>query len=345
MRTITTLLSLMALFFGTNCLAGELKIFTWEDYISDTLIREFEDTYGHTVSQIYFENEMLRDVVVYSGKALAYDLFIIDGLTLRELGESGHLAKLSGVLDQESSNFTEVANQVCGPYGIPYSQGTMGIGYRTIKVDREINSWMDIFDYARDNPQTVVIPNDDIDTTAIALLALGFNPMTEDKKELEQAYNLIMKTHKDLLAFRTSIGYVLDKKMDSKMEMAILYSGEKEQVSLITNQEDWVYTIPNEGTLLWHECLSAHIEKPISKASIDFLNFINKPDNAVNNAEEMWFSSSNQYVLDSASEEYLHDEELFPENLDSDTSFSYKRLSTEAENFRSQIITVLQNSK
>lgn len=345
MHPLISLTSIALLSFSAHCFADELKIFTWEDYISETLIEEFENKFGHTVSQIYFENEMLRDVVVYSGKAMAYDLFIIDGQTLTELGESGLLAKLPSVLEQKNAHFTDSSNQTCSPYGIPYSHGTMGIGYRTSKVDSEVNSWMDIFTYAMENPQTVVLPNDDLDTTAIALLALGFDPMTENKDELEQAYRLLLEVRKELLVLRTSIGYALDKKTNSKMEMAVLYSGETEQIASETNQDDWTYTIPSEGTLVWHECLSTHIEKPISQASIDFLNFINEPNNAIINAEEMWFASSNKYVLDSASEDYLDDEELFPKTLNSDTWFSYKKLSIEAEQYRSRILTVLRNNK
>nr|MBF4218687.1 spermidine/putrescine ABC transporter substrate-binding protein [Vibrio anguillarum] len=93
-----------SIFLSAQSFAEELKVFTWEDYISDTLIEEFEEQYGHTVSQVYFENEMLRDAVVYSGKVLAYDLFIIDGSTIGDLGRSGILRDLSNILNEGNSN-------------------------------------------------------------------------------------------------------------------------------------------------------------------------------------------------------------------------------------------------
>ncbi|MEQ6344339.1 polyamine ABC transporter substrate-binding protein [Vibrio cyclitrophicus] len=345
MRFLTCFALTCSILFSVQSFAEEIKIFTWEDYISDTVIEKFEKQYGHTVSQVYFESEMLRDVVVYSGKALAYDLFIIDGLTIDELGREGILGDLSNVLEGDNSYFTDISRGVCGSYGIPYSNGTMGVAFRSSKATEGITSWMDVFDYALQNPQTVVIPDDDVDTIAIALLALGFDPMTENEVELAQAYKLLMKVRDQLLVVRTGIGYALDKRSASKMEVTVIYSGEKEQIASYTEQDDWTYTIPQEGTLMWHECFSVHKEKPVSKASIEFLNFINSPEIAAVNAEEMWFASSNRHVLDFATDEYLQDEELFPMALDNTSSFTYKTLSKEASDLRSQILTVIHNQK
>ena len=345
MRCLTCFSLIFSISLSAQSFAEELKIFTWEDYISDALIEEFEEQYGHTVSQVYFENEMLRDAVVYSGKALAYDLFIIDGLTIGELGRAGVLGDFSNTLKEGNSNFTDVSRRICGVYGVPYSNGTMGVAFRSSKVTEGITSWMDVFDYALKHPQTVVIPDDDVDTIAIALLALGFDPMTENEVELAQAYKLLMKVRERLLVIRAGVGYALDKKSGSKMEVAVIYSGEKEQITSYTEQDDWIYTIPQEGTLMWHECFSAHIDRPISKASIEFLNFINTPERSALNAEDVWFASSNKHVLDFATDDYRLDEELFPTGLDSSSSFPYKTLSKEASDLRSQILFVIQNQR
>ncbi len=347
MRLIIKLCALINLFFflALQAKADELKIFTWEDFFSESVIEDFESKYGHTVSLIFFESEMLRDAVVYSGKAAAYDLIIMDGLTLGELGEAGTLADMSSAIAKGDQIFTTNANKACSKYGVPYAHGTMGIGYRTSVVASPISTWMDVFVYALENPRTVVLPGDDLDTIAIALMALGYHPMSENESELKQAYQLLLKVKDKLLVLRTSIGYALDKKDKSEMEVAVMYSGETELIGEVTEQDDWVYTIPDEGTLLWHECLTTHINKPISNAAKEFLSHINETDNAVKNAEEIWFASSNINALGSASEEYLQDEELFPVNLTDANSHEYKSLSRDAENLRSQILSVIQNRK
>ncbi|WP_435237468.1 ABC transporter substrate-binding protein [Psychromonas sp. PT13] len=338
LHVITILLTYLLCSFS---LADEIKIFTWEDNFSPKVISDFEKQSGHTIKQIYFDSEMLRDQVVYTNKANVYDLFVVDNLTLEVLIAKGIVSELANSLLGDSSNFRADANTACGKYGIPQAFGSMGIGYRSSKVSKPLTSWMDVFEYAKQVPGSVIIPNENIDTTAIALMALGYKPMSTNESELKEAYQLLNSVITNLLAFRNGFGYAMDKGKESKAEVMVFYSGEKENIEKVTEQDDWVYTIPNEGTLLWHECLSSHRDKPMNQATIDFVKFINTPNNAIKNAQEFWFATPNKAALKLASDDYRNDQELFPTNLSVDRSFHYERLDKATLNTRSKIISVL----
>jgi len=322
-------------------LADEIKIFTWEDNFSPKVISDFEKQSSHTVKQIYFDSETLRDQVVYSNKATEYDLFVVDDLTLEVLLTKGIVSELHNSLLDDSSYFRADSNTACREYGIPYAFGSMGIGYRSSKVSKPLGSWMDLFEHAKQVPGSVLIPNENMDTTAIALLALGYKPMSTNESELKEAYQLLNSVITNLLAFRNGFGYAMDKGKESKVEVMVLYSGEKELIEKATEQDDWIYTIPNEGTLLWHECLASHRDKPMNQATVDFIKFINKPDNAIKSAQEFWFATPNKAALKLASDDYRNDQELFPANLSVDRSFHYERLDKATLNIRSKIISVL----
>lgn len=343
MRSLTLLIMLMLNPIYNNVNADEIRLFTWEEYFSDEVIKRFEAATNHTVNQIYFEKESLRDEVMYSGKASAYDLVILDGYTLRVLGSKGILTKLDDTLSDDLTFFTDKSEEACHEYGIPYAYGTMGIGYRNSKVKTAISSWMDVFDYAKQHPGSVIIPDEDTDTVAIALMALGYNPMSEDKSELKQAFELLQSVIDKLLVFRNGLGYALDKGKESKMEMAVFYSGEKEQISIATGQDDWEYIIPDEGTLVWHECLSAHTEKPMKPSTIEFLRYINNPINAAKNAQDIWFATANKDALKWAEDEYKSDEELFPSELASSKFYNYQLLDYNSLKIRGNILNVLSN--
>lgn len=336
-------LSIVLLFGLTSTVlqAGEVRLFTWEGYFSDEILADFEKQTGHTVKQIYFESESLRDDVVYSGKASAYDLFILDGYTVKTFGEKGILNAINPSLSSELAHFSDGAKEACHQYGIPYSFGSIGIGYRSSKVTKTFNSWMDIFDYAKENPGKVVIPDEDMDTVAIALMALGYHPMTNEESELKEAYKLLNEVIDDLLVFRNSLGYAIDEGKDSLMDVAVFYSGETEQISKTTGQDDWEYTIPREGTLLWYECFSSLANKPLNQASLSFLQFISTPKNAIENAEEIWFATANDRSLMLANDEYLNDTELFPPAAAARQYYYYEPLSSNALKIRGNIINVL----
>lgn len=322
--------------------AQEIKLFTWEEYFSETLIKEFEQKTGHTVSQVYFDSEMVRDVVVYSGKASLYDLFIIDDQTVKDLKGYGTLIDFTSVLKPENNLFTSKSLENCGDFGVPFAQGTMGVGYRSSVIDKSITSWMDVFDYAFQHPNTVVLPDDDIDTIAIALLALNYHPFTDNVDQLKQAFKLLSDVKPKLLELRNSAGYAMDKRDNSKMELAVFYSGERQQISNATDQNDWVYTVPKEGTLLWHECISSHHDSKLTNATIEFLNFISSPNNAMRNATEHWYATSNLAAIELASPAYKSDQELYPTSLGEENSYLYQMMSAEAVEIRANILSVLR---
>jgi spermidine/putrescine-binding protein len=330
------------LFSGlSSAIADEVKIYTWEDYFSADVLKQFEKETGHIVKQVYFESEKLRDEVISGSRGEAYDLFIMDGYTLNVFASAGILNKVDFQAISNSSNIDPVALEACGSYGVPYTWGTMGIGYRKSKVSGSVTSWTDLFDYAEKKEGTVMIPLDDIDTVAVALLALGYDPMEESEQALKEAYQLLLQIKKHLLNFRTANSYAIEKGPASELDMAVVYSGEIYSIAQAVSQNDWAYTVPEEGTLIWYECFASLAQKPLSDAAIAFLNFINRPDVAARNAEEIWFATTNKAALELVSDDYLQDRELFPDNETLSRSFIYKPMGTSALRLRNRIISVL----
>lgn len=324
-----------------TAVSGELRLYTWEAYFSQQLLDDFKKETGHTVNQVYFENETLRDDVVYSGKAASYDLFIIDGYALKTLANGGIIAPLPDALSSTLNRFSSNAKAACGDYGVPYAQGSIGIGYRESEVTGAFNSWMDLFHYIQDNPNKAVIPNHGIDTVAIALMALGYHPMSAEQSELEEAFLLLRSSVRNLLAYRNTFGYVMEKQEQSEMVVSVFYSGEKESISLYTKQDDWKYVIPKEGTLNWFECLATHANRPMNDATIAFLAFINEPKNAIANAEQFWFATANQEALALASTAYLNDRELFPLETNQAMKYYYQYLDADTRAVRNNMVRIL----
>lgn len=327
--------------FSVNVFSDEIKIYTWEDYFSPDVIHQFETESGHTVKQVYFEKEMLRDAVIHSGKADIYDIVVLDGHTLKQFIKDGLLSKVEDPLFNRADIFLPEATQACGEYGVPYASGSIGIGYRASKVSEKFDSWMDLFDYTNKNPERVVIPSEDVDTLAITLMALGYHPLSENKAELREAYHLLDDTLGSLLAFRNSSGYAIEKKHNAQMDVGVFYSGETELITKATGFDDWRYVIPKDGTLIWYECLVSHHNRPMNTATMDFLKFLNRPGIAAKNAQDMWFATLNKGALKLVESEYLNDDELFPKILSKRNAFHYKQISDDSLKLRSNIINIL----
>jgi spermidine/putrescine transport system substrate-binding protein len=336
---ITCLMS--SLTISTSTAADEIKIYTWAEYISNDVIAKFEAQTGHKVTQVYFENEQLRDEVITSGRGEAYDLIIVDSLSLKMLSDK---ALMNDYSQQTISNVKFIdskAIDACGNTGIPYAWGTMGIAYRQSFFPTPPTSWMDILRPSTNLDKKITIPLDDIDTVAIALIALGYSPFSDNKEELMAAFKLLQETKNSIKTFRNSISYALEKGHESDLAAAVIYSGETFDLKDATGFNDWQYIIPKEGTLLWYECFTSLAVTPPKPATIEFLNFINQPKIAALNAEDEWFATTNQAALKYVSPDYLSDPELFPKVTALQRSSTYQEVLLNGLQMRSRIISVI----
>ena len=326
-----------------SALAEEVKLYIWEEFLSDKVIQRFEDETGHTIKQVYFESEQQRNDVIVSGRGEAYDLFIINNFVLRQLQKQGLIHQFDIKRIPNIEHIDSLARSECGPFGIPYAWGTMGIVYRQSANLGEFNSWAELFDTVQEKNTNFVMPLDDIDTFAFPLLAMHLDPMTSSTKELKQAYQLLNTIKHKVHAMRTAVGYAIEHGNQSKMNLAVAYSGEIHTLSEATAQEDWVYVVPAEGTMLWHECFATVSGHRVKQSTLDFLNFINRPEIAAINAEDVWFATSNKKALDFVSTEYKGDLELFPPEEILTRSFRYKPVEHQSMKVRARMLTIFSD--
>jgi spermidine/putrescine-binding protein len=340
-RLLVQLSLFLSVSFSCSSIADEIRIYTWPEYISKDIIARFEAKTGHKITLVYFENEQLRDEVIASGQAQSYDLIIVDSLSLNMLSDQG---LMNDFTQQTINNVKHIDNEAihaCGNTGIPYGWGTMGIAYRRAFFSTPPTSWMDILQPDHELNKKIILPLDDIDTVAMALIALGYPPFSEDKQELMSAFALLQQTKSSVKTFRNSISYALEHGEQSDLAAAVLYSGEIYDLKEATGFDDWEYLIPKEGTLIWYECFASLATVVPTPATIEFLNFINEPHIAALNAADEWFATTNQAALQYANDDYLNDAELFPSTTTLQLSTTYQKVTLKGLQMRSRIISVI----
>lgn len=323
-------------------LADDVKIYTWEGYFAESVIEQFKQETGHTITQAHYDDEGLRDTVISSGRARVYDLIVVDDYSIRLMDKielfhdlSTALASLKDTLDSRWVN-------ACGSRGIPYSWSMMGIMYRESIAPEPITSWKQLFTPPKAHQGRLVMHFDEIDTVAAALMAAGADPFIEKTSELKLAHKLLVEQKKYLLAVDYNYSYALEHGKDSLMSMALGFSGEENSLNEISGSEDWVFVIPKEGTLLSVDCLVAPISKPITEATKTFLAFINRPDMAAMNAEEIWFATPNLKALALTSEDYRADSSLHASEELINKSRLYSVMSTDSLRLRIRIVNSVQ---
>lgn len=322
------------------CVAlGEtLVIYNWAEYLSKKTITKFEAQTGHVVREVFYDNEGERDRVILSNDKLGYDLVIFDEHSLDIFSESDLLQDISQLNISGKQNQGHHFRNECGAAGIPYGWGTTGIAYRSSIIQQDINSWHGLFTPPEEAKGGIIMPLDGVDTTSILLLTLGKDTDTADVESLEASLDLLKSQMPYLIDYGYGLTHAELLGSQSKMVMTMAYSSDIKALEELTGQTDWKYVVPEEGSTLWVDCWAIPRGKQVSQAAIDFLSFMNDPENASENAEEASFTTTNTAARQFLSDEYLTNPILNPDSKVLDRSQPTPGLSAEALRLRNWLV-------
>ena len=267
--------------------ADTLTFLNWEHYINPEIVKKWEISRGHEIKFIYYDEEDKRDAILADAIDIGVDLTVVENTLLLDSTLSTIMLELDGKL-----HFPEYIEnksyQQCGGFGIPYFGGSLGIAYRkSVFQDKTPESWGDILKPKKELAHKIGMFKDYSDTIAIALKYLGYGASSDNAQELKDAYKLLIEQVPYVLTYDYVITYFEENQDTSNIVMALAYSGDQGVLNDLEKSNDWDYVVPKEGSVLWIDCLSVIKHSPRKDLALDFLNFINEPENAVLNVEEI----------------------------------------------------------
>lgn len=317
------LCAVMALALGVGLLAtgcggskekkGTLTVFNYGEYMDPVVLDMF---YDETGIEVKYEEALTPEEMYtkYKSGAIEYDLLCSTDYMIEKLIQEGELQEIdiesmenAGNIGKKYWDFSKAFDPE-NKYTVPYFWGTVGILYDKTKVKGPVDSWDVLFDgeYAGE----VIMQNSMRDTLSVALKALGYSVNTNDENEIRQAYDLLTKQKPDVQAYL--VDEARDEVVAGNAAMALVYSGEA-YLGREYN-ENLEYVIPKEGSQVWLD--SWGVTKNCKKLdmAMQFLDFLCREDIAQMNFEYIYYSTPNEAVVESLSEEEREDETLVPKD-------------------------------
>lgn len=290
---------------------GSLTVFNYGEYMDPDVLDQFTEETG---IEIKYEEALTPEEMYtkYKSGAIEYDLLCSSDYMMQKLIEEGELQEIDAASMEYRENigdkYWELATAFDpeNRYTVPYFWGTLGILYDTTKVSKPVDSWEVLFsgEYAGD----IIMQNSMRDTYMVALKYLGYSLNTGEEKELREAQELLLKQKPDVQAYL--VDEARDEVVAGNAVMAVVYSGE----AYLGNQynEDLTYVIPKEGSNVWLDAwgISKNCKDP--DAAQQFLDFLCREDIAAKNFEYIYYSTPNEAVIESLSEEEKANEALVP---------------------------------
>ncbi|WP_305856515.1 polyamine ABC transporter substrate-binding protein [Balneatrix alpica] len=321
---------------------GQLKFLTWEDYLSPEVIELWHQRSGLGLDMILIDSDEARDQILLDAERLQLDLVMLGAQSARRFQQQDWLAPqppLSNLVHLEPQ-----WQQRCGTSALPYMWGTLGIVYRKDQFPTPPQSWQTLLQPDPRYAGRISMLDDSRDTLSAALLTLGYSINSEAESELRHAFELLRLQAPMLIGYDYPISLIQQPERGSKLVMGLAYSSDHLTLNSLSEQEDaWGFSLPQEGTLIWTDCLAVLNSSRQQQQAWQFQNFLMEPDVARINAEYLGTATPNATARQLLPLNIQQDPGIYPPAEYLQKSQSYPSMSPAALNTRSRILSTLKN--
>lgn len=282
----------------------ELVILTWQDYVPDSVIKQFEEKTGIKVVYNYFadSDEMLTKVQATGGSE--YDIIIASDYAIDILRKQDMLLKLDKSkipnYDNLDPNYLSEFYDPENEYTVPYGPGTPLIIYDPEKIDFEITGYNSLWD-----PRL----EDSVVTLDYARVMVGFVLKSMGYSLNETDPELLALAEEKLMTLAPNI-----RVLDADNPHLVMLAGDASIGLMYGSQVAWAYgenpnlkvVYPIEGMGFGIDCVFAPKAAPHPGAVHEFMNFIcdGQISAEISMDENIMAISCNKAAVPYLSEEY-----------------------------------------
>ncbi|MFC3073500.1 polyamine ABC transporter substrate-binding protein [Shinella pollutisoli] len=325
----------------TSLRAETLNLLIWEKYISDNVLKRWTEETGITVRQIFFDNGDDRDRLLADPNS-DIDLAILNENITGLYSRQGMLVEVSERTVPSARHSVARWRERCFGYGIPYFWGTLGIVYRADKVETAPVSWADLLAPPKSLAGHVAMVSTYDDLLTPPLIMAGKSASTENEEELKAAFEMLKAQAPSVGTYTYIVTSSQDAAIGDDLHMALAYSGDQFTLSDVTSHP-WKYVLPKEGSVLWVDCLGANANSPRRDLAVKFLDFINQPDVAAQNALDLSMPTANASAIPLLPAEMRDDREIFPAEETVAASQFYKEYPASVIQLRKRIVSAVMS--
>lgn len=323
----------------TGLRAETLNLLIWEEYISENVLARWTEETGVEVRQIFFDNGEDRDRLIADPNA-DIDLAILNENISALYSRNGMLVEVTEETVPSTGNSIERWRERCFGHGVPYFWGTLGIVYRTDKLQTPPTSWTDILDPAPHLSGHIAMLSTYDDILTPPLILAGKSASTVNEAEMRDAFETLKRQIPFVRTYDYIVTSVQDASLADDLHMALAYSGDQFILNDMTSHT-WKYALPEEGSVLWVDCLAAMEKSPRRDIAVRFLNFINQADVAAQNASDLSTSSANAAALPLLPAEMRDNPEIYPSEETIAASQFYSEYPASVIQLRKRILSAI----
>ena len=271
-----------------------LVFLTWEDYIDEELIDEFEKKHHAKIEFVYFEHDEERDDMVASPDGRVFDVIMVDGQSMATYRRLNWLASVTSTHVPNIINYNDMWRKFrpeAVGFGVPYAWGTAGIAYRKDLVSFPVDSLAVLFDPPADLQHKIIMTPQILEMIPAALSLLGVNPNSTDDINLKRAEKMLLAQRPYVQSYNALQLDESSALVTGRAFIAYAYSGDA--LILQDFNDNIEYVVPKEGSPLWVDFLAVSSKSYQKELALKFLNFMSDNDVIAKNIATTYSASFN----------------------------------------------------
>jgi spermidine/putrescine transport system substrate-binding protein len=282
MKNIKNLFFILMMIFSVSVFAEQkiINVFNWADYLPSSVISQFEKETGiHVNITEYSSNEVLFAKMRANQRSL-YDVIVPSSYYVERMKKLGMLHKLDlkqlPNIKYIDPNLLNRDFDLKNFYSVPYLWGTTGIVINSKYYNPvHFKKWADLWNPELKNE--LLLLNDMRQVFAMAMITLGYSVNDTNPEHIRQAYEKLRTLLPNVKVFNSDEAEILFA--DEDIRSGSCWNGD---IFRILPQNDALrYVFPEEGFVIWMDCLSIPKTAPHLENAYIFINFIMRPDIAM----------------------------------------------------------------
>mgnify|MGYP001019923646 FL=1 len=267
-----------------------LSLLIWEDYLAPEALARFEREHGVMLLATEVDNsEQLKQTL--SSRPSDFDLIVADEQTLRELDDLKLLRDLTPALlgdtFPETESFLAPAAVRGNRRSVPYLWGLTVLAGRSEVFRSAEPSWNLLW---REDLRIALL-DEPSDLIWVALLALGHDPATATKEQIDKAADRIERRFPKLVERMRDPISGLDALEIGEVDLVVTYNGDA--LLRAAQNPALKVVLPKEGAPLWVDSFAVARDAPSPELAQRFIRFMSSPEVSAETSKTLLYASPN----------------------------------------------------
>ncbi len=292
MRTLFFTLLLFLLLDTLSASAAVLNVYTWSNYIPNTVVAEFEKKTGIKVRVNEYDSTETMYAKIIANPHSEYDIVFPSSYYVARMRKDHLLLPLNfNALSNVKYLNPHLLNQSFDPhnqYSLPYTWGTTGILFdKRYWNPKQISKWSDLWQPRFVNQ--LLLYDDAREVFAMAFIVLKTNINQTDPSQIAKAYQQLKGLIRNVRLFNSDA--VINIYADDDATIGMAENGD----ALLAEESNpnLKYIYPEDGFSIWIDCMAVLKYAPHPKEAMQFINFLMQPNIAKEIVLAQGFSTPN----------------------------------------------------